>query len=162
MSDGKKLYSVELEQLEAVKFNPNGKDLTEQTSKSNDGDHGTTTPAAPSEVPSNYSTTKLTKAQAKESLPILDENKSIMLGNAEDRAFLVFYNNKLGRLSQFDIKQPKNYFIGAVGGDVVAFSDKKGKIEILGNLIDKEGKKLRSNELNEQMIEKGEITIKPL
>ena len=73
-----------------------------------------------------------------------------------------FYNNKLGRLSQFDIKQPKNYFIGAVGGDVVAFSDKKGKIEILGNLIDKEGKKLRSNELNEQMMEKGEITIKPL
>lgn len=162
MSDGKKLYSVELEQLEAVKFNPSGKDLTEQTSKSNDGDHGTTTPAAPSEVLSNDSTTKLTKAQAKESLPILDENKSIMLGNAEDRAFLVFYNNKLGRLSQFDIKQPKNYFIGAVGGDVVAFSDKKGKIEILGNLIDKEGKKLRSNELNEQMMEKGEITIKPL
>ncbi|EOX1265163.1 LPD23 domain-containing protein [Campylobacter upsaliensis] len=36
--NGKRIYSLELENLEAVKFNPSGKDLTEQSSKSKDAD----------------------------------------------------------------------------------------------------------------------------
>ncbi|MDL0109092.1 hypothetical protein NYG93_08555 [Campylobacter felis] len=48
--NGKRIYSLELESLEAVKFNPSGKDLTEQSSKSKDVD--TTTFHTPIDNPS--------------------------------------------------------------------------------------------------------------
>ncbi|MDE5602323.1 MAG: hypothetical protein K2I71_00140, partial [Helicobacter sp.] len=43
--NGKKIYSLELEELNAIKFNPSGKDLMEQSPKSKDAD--TTTVQAP-------------------------------------------------------------------------------------------------------------------
>ncbi|EMJ0666690.1 hypothetical protein V7J24_001693, partial [Campylobacter upsaliensis] len=48
--NGKRIYSLELENLEAAKFNPSGKDLAEQLSKSKDAD--TTTFHTPIDNPS--------------------------------------------------------------------------------------------------------------
>ncbi|MDL0104305.1 PBECR2 nuclease fold domain-containing protein [Campylobacter felis] len=48
--NGKRIYSLELESLEAAKFNPSGKDLAEQLSKSKDAD--TTTFHTPIDNPS--------------------------------------------------------------------------------------------------------------
>ncbi|EIR8270328.1 hypothetical protein LXP33_001738, partial [Campylobacter upsaliensis] len=48
--NGKRIYSIELENLEAAKFNPSGKDLAEQLSKSKDAD--TTTFHTPIDNPS--------------------------------------------------------------------------------------------------------------
>ena len=50
MQDGKRMYSLELENLDAIKFNPSGKDLMEQSPKSKDID--TANFNAPSENPS--------------------------------------------------------------------------------------------------------------
>lgn len=49
MQDGKRMYSLELENLDAIKFNPSGKDLMEQSPKSKDID--TANFNAPSENP---------------------------------------------------------------------------------------------------------------
>ena len=51
MQDGKRMYSLELENLDAIKFNPSGKDLMEQSPKSKDID--TANFNAPSENPSD-------------------------------------------------------------------------------------------------------------
>lgn len=51
MQDGKRMYSLELENLDAIKFNPSSKDLMEQSPKSKDID--TANFNAPSENPSD-------------------------------------------------------------------------------------------------------------
>lgn len=71
MQDGKRMYSLELENLDAIKFNPSGKDLMEQSPKSKDID--TANFNAPSENPSD------TITQNSEKLPfemqVLAEDK---------------------------------------------------------------------------------------
>ncbi|EPV2543720.1 PBECR2 nuclease fold domain-containing protein [Campylobacter upsaliensis] len=109
--NGKRIYSLELENLEAAKFNPSGKDLAEQLSKSKDAD--TTTFHTPIDNPDES---------------IAQKSDNIYHSNPHLGAGLVggvlngVEQDENGNLS-FD---PVKFAMGFLGGSVGSFALKKG------------------------------------
>ncbi|EAH5546559.1 DUF3519 domain-containing protein, partial [Campylobacter upsaliensis] len=109
--NGKRIYSLELENLEAAKFNPSGKDLAEQLSKSKDAD--TTTFHTPIDNPD--------ESIAQKSDNIYHSNPHLGAGLVGGTLNGVEQDEN-GNLS-FD---PVKFAMGFLGGSVGSFALKKG------------------------------------
>ncbi|ELK5620318.1 hypothetical protein Q6T38_001158 [Campylobacter upsaliensis] len=109
--NGKRIYSLELENLEAAKFNPSGKDLAEQLSKSKDAD--TTTFHTPIDNPD--------ESIAQKSDNIYHSNPHLGAGLVGGSLNGVEQDEN-GNLS-FD---PVKFAMGFLGGSVGSFALKKG------------------------------------
>ncbi|EGP8042133.1 hypothetical protein I0O17_001702, partial [Campylobacter upsaliensis] len=109
--NGKRIYSLELENLETAKFNPSGKDLAEQLSKSKDAD--TTTFHTPIDNPD--------ESIAQKSDNIYHSNPHLGAGLVGGTLNGVEQDEN-GNLS-FD---PVKFAMGFLGGSVGSFALKKG------------------------------------